>query len=242
MNGGALEHRHASAPGRSTASASSSRWSARAASARRRPRRSWRRARRWPGPHRDARRVRRSRVGAVDQLARTRSSSARVQPRQHVRRTCAIIDAAQDRPRHRRYLRPPAAPDGVETALVGPGARTPRALARARHVLLCVPASIRANDAARVAERYGAARPDALADHQEWTKPTHRPESFMRAGLPSCPFGVSATASAFRKTSPARPSTRSRPALTAPLRRSRRRPLMSHGPRRSKPKRVRVAR
>jgi flagellar biosynthesis protein FlhF len=105
----------------------------------------------------------RSRVGAVDQLARyaelmqaelatARNSDELTHVLEEARTDVVVIDTSG---------RPPA-PDGVEIALVGPG-RSPRALARARHVLLCVPASIRAIDAARVAKRYGTVAPTSLA-------------------------------------------------------------------------------
>jgi flagellar biosynthesis protein FlhF len=57
--------------------------------------------------------------------------------------------------------RPPTA-DGVEIG-IAPQKRSPRATARTRHVLLCLPASIRANDAARVARRFGTLSPTSLA-------------------------------------------------------------------------------
>jgi flagellar biosynthesis protein FlhF len=55
--------------------------------------------------------------------------------------------------------RPPT-PDGVEIAIAPQ--RKGAARSRSRHVLLCVPASIRANDAARVARRFGTLAPTAL--------------------------------------------------------------------------------
>jgi flagellar biosynthesis protein FlhF len=55
--------------------------------------------------------------------------------------------------------RPPSA-DGVELA-VAPQRRA-SGRTRTRHVLLCLPASIRANDAARVARRFGTLSPTAL--------------------------------------------------------------------------------
>jgi flagellar biosynthesis protein FlhF len=58
--------------------------------------------------------------------------------------------------------RPPTA-DGVEIALTSRRAGQAQSSARSRHVLLCVPASIRAHDAARVAKRYGALAPTSLA-------------------------------------------------------------------------------
>jgi flagellar biosynthesis protein FlhF len=57
--------------------------------------------------------------------------------------------------------RPPTA-DGVEIG-IAPQRRSTRAPARTRHVLLCLPASIRANDAARVARRFGTLSPTSLA-------------------------------------------------------------------------------
>jgi flagellar biosynthesis protein FlhF len=59
--------------------------------------------------------------------------------------------------------RPPTA-DGVEIALT-PSRRAgqTQSSARTRNVLLCVPAAIRAHDAARVAKRYGALAPTSLA-------------------------------------------------------------------------------
>jgi flagellar biosynthesis protein FlhF len=105
----------------------------------------------------------RSRVGALDQLSRyadlmgaelatARNADELTQVLDEARTDLVVIDTSG---------RPPA-PDGVEIALVGSG-KTPRALARARHVLLCVPASIRAIDAARVAKRYGTIAPTSLA-------------------------------------------------------------------------------
>jgi flagellar biosynthesis protein FlhF len=55
--------------------------------------------------------------------------------------------------------RPPT-PDGVEIAVAPQRKGTPRT--RSRHVLLCVPASIRANDAARVARRFGTLSPTSI--------------------------------------------------------------------------------
>lgn len=52
-------------------------------------------------------------------------------------------------------------PDGVESALAAPRHAT-SIRDRARHVLLCVPASIRAVDAARVARLYGVLSPTSL--------------------------------------------------------------------------------
>jgi flagellar biosynthesis protein FlhF len=105
----------------------------------------------------------RSRVGAFDQLAKyadlmgaelatARNADELTQVLDEVRTDLVVVDTSG---------RPPA-PDGVEIALVSPG-KSPRALARARHVLLCVPASIRAIDAARVAKRYGTVAPTSLA-------------------------------------------------------------------------------
>ena len=55
--------------------------------------------------------------------------------------------------------RPPTA-DGVEIALAP--RRSTQRTARKRHVLLCVPATLRANDAARISRRYGALTPTAM--------------------------------------------------------------------------------
>ncbi len=57
--------------------------------------------------------------------------------------------------------RPPTA-DGVEIA-VAPSRRSGRTPMRTRHVLLCLPASVRANDAARIARRFSSLSPTALA-------------------------------------------------------------------------------
>jgi flagellar biosynthesis protein FlhF len=56
--------------------------------------------------------------------------------------------------------RPPTA-DGVEIALAP--RRSTQRTDRKRHVLLCVPATLRANDAARISRRYGALTPTAVA-------------------------------------------------------------------------------
>ena len=57
--------------------------------------------------------------------------------------------------------RPPTA-DGVEIALA-PRRSSQRAQGRKRQVLLCVPATLRANDAARIVRRYGALTPTEVA-------------------------------------------------------------------------------
>jgi flagellar biosynthesis protein FlhF len=57
--------------------------------------------------------------------------------------------------------RPPAA-DGVEIALTARRS-SQRAPSRKRQVLLCVPATVRANDVARIARRYGVLAPTSLA-------------------------------------------------------------------------------
>jgi len=56
--------------------------------------------------------------------------------------------------------RPPTA-DGVELALAP--RKSQKASSRRRHVLLCVPATLRANDAARIVRRYGALAPTSVA-------------------------------------------------------------------------------
>jgi flagellar biosynthesis protein FlhF len=105
----------------------------------------------------------RSRVGAIDQLARyaelmqvelatARTADELAHVLDESRTDLVVVDTSG---------RPPS-PDGVETALAG-ASKSPRAVARARHVLLCVPASIRAIDAARVAKRYGPIAPTSLA-------------------------------------------------------------------------------
>jgi flagellar biosynthesis protein FlhF len=59
--------------------------------------------------------------------------------------------------------RPPTA-DGVEIALTNARRSGPKvSTTRSRHVLLCVPAALRAHDAARVTKRYGALAPTSLA-------------------------------------------------------------------------------
>src|ERR1700690_1848539 len=57
--------------------------------------------------------------------------------------------------------RPPTA-DGVELALA-PRRSSQKASPRRRQVLLCVPAALRANDAARIVRRYGALAPTSVA-------------------------------------------------------------------------------
>jgi flagellar biosynthesis protein FlhF len=102
------------------------------------------------------------RVGAVEQLAKyaellgVECSKARTHDELR-----AILDAARtDVVIVDTSGRPPTA-DGVETAFSAPrkGARCGN---RARHVLLCVPAAIRANDAARVGRRYSPVTPTSV--------------------------------------------------------------------------------
>jgi flagellar biosynthesis protein FlhF len=106
----------------------------------------------------------RSRVGAIDQLTRyaelmqaelasARTADELSQILDEARTDVVVVDTSGRAP----------APDGIEVALVAASSRGPRRLARARHVLLCAPASIRAIDAARVAKRYGPVSPTALA-------------------------------------------------------------------------------
>ncbi len=103
------------------------------------------------------------RVGAVEQLARyanlmgadfaVAKNAQELRSTLHAVRTdFVIVDTSG---------RPPTA-DGIEMELVtAGGART--ALPRARHVLLCLPASVRATDAAHAAKRYGMLAPTSLA-------------------------------------------------------------------------------
>jgi flagellar biosynthesis protein FlhF len=103
------------------------------------------------------------RVGAVEQLARyanlmgadfaVAKNAQELRSTLHTVRTdFVIVDTSG---------RPPTA-DGIEMELVtAGGART--AMPRARHVLLCLPASVRAMDAARAAKRYGMLAPPSLA-------------------------------------------------------------------------------
>lgn len=57
--------------------------------------------------------------------------------------------------------RPPTA-EGIETAL-SPDRKAVKTPARARHVLLCLPAAVRASDAARIVRRFAPVAPTALA-------------------------------------------------------------------------------
>jgi flagellar biosynthesis protein FlhF len=102
------------------------------------------------------------RIGAVEQLARyadlmgAELASARTSDELR-----AIIDGARtDVVIVDTSGRPPTA-DGVEIALA-PHKSQRGAGGRSRHVLLCLPATLRSNDAARLAKRYGAVAPTAL--------------------------------------------------------------------------------
>lgn len=104
-----------------------------------------------------------SRVGAIDQLTRY---AELMQAELATARTADELSAVLEESRADLVVvdtsgRPPA-PDGVEIALAKAN-KGSRETARARHVLLCVPASIRAIDAARVAKRYGPIAPTSLA-------------------------------------------------------------------------------
>jgi flagellar biosynthesis protein FlhF len=104
------------------------------------------------------------RVGAVEQIARyaqlLRVECVKASTPDELR---AILDAVStDVVIVDTSGRPPTA-DGVETALA-PGRKSARSPSqRARHVLLCLPASVRASDATRVVRRYAPLAPDALA-------------------------------------------------------------------------------
>ncbi len=103
------------------------------------------------------------RVGAVEQLARyadlmgAELASARTSDELRAviaaaRTDVVIVDTSG---------RPPTA-DGVELALASRRSQPPELASRKRHVLLCVPASLRSNDAARLVKRYGAAAPTSI--------------------------------------------------------------------------------
>ncbi|HEY4014497.1 MAG TPA: hypothetical protein VGM06_14245 [Polyangiaceae bacterium] len=104
------------------------------------------------------------RVGAVEQLARyadlmgaeiatARTSDELRSIIEACRTDVVIVDTSG---------RPPTA-DGVELALASRRtSQAPVAANRKRHVLLCVPASLRSNDAVRLAKRYAAAAPTAI--------------------------------------------------------------------------------
>lgn len=103
------------------------------------------------------------RVGAVEQLARyaqlmqaefatARTSEELYKVIETSRTDVVVVDTSGRSP----------APDGVETALC-PTSGSRRSIPRARHVLLCTPASVRAADAARVAKRYRVLSPTSLA-------------------------------------------------------------------------------
>ncbi len=103
------------------------------------------------------------RVGAVEQLAcyadlmgaelaTARTSDELRAIVDTVRTDVLIVDTSG---------RPPTA-DGVEIALA-PRRSSAKAPPRRRQVLLCVPATLRANDAARIVRRYGALAPTSIA-------------------------------------------------------------------------------
>jgi flagellar biosynthesis protein FlhF len=105
------------------------------------------------------------RVGAVEQLA---SYAELMGAELAVARTSDELRAVLDGARTDVVIvdtsgRPPTA-DGVEIALVSPRrAGQKMTSSRTRHVLLCVPAALRSQDAARVAKRFGALAPTSLA-------------------------------------------------------------------------------
>jgi len=103
------------------------------------------------------------RVGASEQLARyssllnahlatARTSDELANMIPTIRSNVVIVDTSG---------RPPTA-DGVELALI-PGRRGTQIGGRTRHVLLCVPASLRAGDATRISRTFGALCPTSLA-------------------------------------------------------------------------------
>jgi flagellar biosynthesis protein FlhF len=105
------------------------------------------------------------RVGAVEQLARYADlMGAELATARTSDELRAVIDAARtDVVIVDTSGRPPTA-DGVEIALA-PGrssAPAPGSLPRERHVLLCVPATVRSSDAVRLVKRYGAAVPTSI--------------------------------------------------------------------------------
>jgi flagellar biosynthesis protein FlhF len=103
------------------------------------------------------------RVGAVEQLARYADlMGAELVTARTSDELRAVIDAARtDVVIVDTSGRPPTA-DGVEIALAL--RRSPQAApsARKRHVLLCLPATLRANDAARLVKRYAATNPTSV--------------------------------------------------------------------------------
>jgi flagellar biosynthesis protein FlhF len=104
------------------------------------------------------------RVGAVEQLARYADlMGAEIATARTSDELRSIIEAARtDVVIVDTSGRPPTA-DGVELALASRrSSQAPVAANRKRHVLLCVPASLRSNDAIRLAKRYAAAAPTGI--------------------------------------------------------------------------------
>jgi flagellar biosynthesis protein FlhF len=104
------------------------------------------------------------RVGAVEQLAAyAELMGADLATAHTADQLNAIIDGARtDVVIVDTSGRPPAV-DGVEIALAAPRGPHKTAPSRRRHVLLCLPAALRANDAARLVRRYGTLTPTSLA-------------------------------------------------------------------------------
>lgn len=104
------------------------------------------------------------RIGAVEQLARyAELMGAELATARTSDELRAIIDGARtDVVIVDTSGRPPTA-DGVELALAPRRSSQRPNGARSRHVLLCVPAALRSSDAVRLARRYGALAPTALA-------------------------------------------------------------------------------
>jgi flagellar biosynthesis protein FlhF len=105
------------------------------------------------------------RVGAAEQLARYADlMGAELKTARTSDELRAVIDAARtDVVIVDTSGRPPTA-DGVEIALAPRCFPAPRpgSSPRKRHVLLCVPATLRSNDATRLVKRYGAAVPTSI--------------------------------------------------------------------------------
>jgi flagellar biosynthesis protein FlhF len=102
------------------------------------------------------------RVGAVEQLSQyAELMGAQIATARTSEELRAIVDGATtDLVIVDTSGRPPSA-DGVEIALA-PRRSASKTAGRARHVLLCVPASVRSHDAARIAKRFGVLAPTSL--------------------------------------------------------------------------------
>ncbi len=123
------------------------------------------------------------RIGAVEQLSRYADliDAAVITARNADELQRIIEDARTDYVIVDTAGRHPTA-DGVEIALV-PGEDRARTAGRARHVLLCAPASIRATDAGRLARRYANLGPTALVITK--LDETETPAGLVHAGWAS---------------------------------------------------------